>query len=449
MILNLWSPACHTERQAISPDSQPTQTNAPFLQSTFGHRPRAHQAGAAVRARWNGVDTDRNLTKSADLARAQVKDNRAVILSFVSLPLPPGPYRSVDPAGAVSYLLMKNSGLSAGARIDPRSSRLGNPMARVPATGEDVRTSALAEAAVVRSIGGTPLVRLRRFERYLGLPESIEIHLKMEWLNPGGSIKDRTALSIIHSALAAGDLAPGRALIDATSGNTGIAYAMLGAALEIPVTLVVPGSASDERKRTLAAYGANVVYSDPYEGSDGAIRLVREIVTNAPNRYFYADQYNNPANPRAHSGTTGPEIWTQSGGRLTHFVAALGTTGTLMGAGRYLASRAPVKLIGVQPAEAFHGIEGLKHLPTAIMPGIFDPSVPDRIEGIDTDEAFDAARALARVEGYLAGSSTGANLAAASRLGAELAIEDQSACIVVIGCDGGSRYLTTGLWDLD
>jgi cysteine synthase B len=322
-------------------------------------------------------------------------------------------------------------------------------MRRVPATVENERTSVLAEAAVVRSIGSTPLVRLHRYERHLGLPESIEIHLKMEWLNPGGSIKDRTARSIIESALAAGDLAPGRTLIDATSGNTGIAYAMLGAALEIPVTLVVPESASDERKRTLAAYGANVVYSDPYEGSDGAIRLVREMVANAPDRYFYADQYNNPANTAAHFGSTGPELWTQTSGRLTHFVAALGTTGTLMGAGQYLAARGPVQLIGVQPAEAFHGIEGLKHLPTAIVPGIFDPSVPDRIEGIDTDEAFDAARALARVEGYFAGSSTGANLAAAARLGSELSIEGRSACIVVIGCDGGSRYLTTGLWDLD
>jgi S-sulfo-L-cysteine synthase (O-acetyl-L-serine-dependent) len=322
-------------------------------------------------------------------------------------------------------------------------------MTKAPRTAPVVELASLADAAVVRSIGNTPLVRLHRFERHLGLPESIEIHLKLEWVNPGGSIKDRTALSIIQSALAGGDLAAGRTLIDATSGNTGIAYAMLGAALEIPVTLVVPESASDERKRTLAAYGANVVYSDPYEGSDGAIRLVREMVANDADRYFYADQYNNPANTAAHFASTGPEIWAQTAGKLTHFVAALGTTGTLMGAGQYLRGLAPVELIGVQPAEAFHGIEGLKHLPTAIVPGIFDPSVPDRIEGIDTDEAFDAARALARVEGDFAGSSTGANLAAVARLGSELAMEGQSACIVVIGCDGGSRYLTTGLWDID
>jgi S-sulfo-L-cysteine synthase (O-acetyl-L-serine-dependent) len=350
---------------------------------------------------------------------------------------------------AVCYFLMKNSGLPATSFPGRLDSRLGVAMTKVPATFAGTTLADLAEAAVVRSIGNTPLVRLRRFERHLGLPESIEIYLKLEWVNPGGSIKDRTALSIVHSALAAGDLALGRTLIDATSGNTGIAYAMLGAALEIPVTLVVPESASDERKRTLAAYGANVVYSDPYEGSDGAIRLVREIVAGGSDRYFYADQYNNPANTAAHFMSTGPEIWTQTAGGLTHFVAALGTTGTLMGAGHYLRDLAPVVLIGVQPAEAFHGIEGLKHLPTAIVPGIFDPTVPDRIEGIDTDEAFDAARALARVEGYFAGSSTGANLAAAARLGSELAKEGRSACIVAIGCDGGSRYLTTGLWDLD
>src|SRR5829696_1026274 len=327
--------------------------------------------------------------------------------------------------------------------------RLSVGMNKRPAPLVETRLTDLAEAAVVRSIGNTPLVRLRRFERHLGLPESIEIHLKMEWVNPGGSIKDRTALSIMKAALVSGDLAPGGTLIDATSGNTGIAYAMLGAALAIPVTLVVPESASDERKRTLAAYGANVIYSDPYEGSDGAIRLVREMVANGTDGYFYADQYNNPANIAAHFTSTGPELWAQTSGRLTHFVAALGTTGTLMGAGQYLRGVAPIQLTGVQPAEAFHGIEGLKHLPSAIVPGIFDPSVPDRIEGIDTDEAFDAARALARVEGYFAGSSTGANLAAAARLGSELASEGRSARIVVIGCDGGSRYLTTGLWDLD
>jgi cysteine synthase B len=246
-----------------------------------------------------------------------------------------------------------------------------------------------------------------------------------------------------------GLLGAGQTLIDSTSGNTGIAYAMLGAALDIPITLVVPGSASDERKRTLAAYGAQVIYSDPYEGSDGAIRLVRDMVADSAGDLYFADQYNNPANVVAHMSTTGPEIWRQSGGTVTHFVAALGTTGTLMGSGTFFREQGPVELVGVQPAEAFHGIEGLKHLPTAIVPGIFDPSLPDRIEGIDTEEAFAAARALARVEGFLAGSSTGANLAAATRLATEIAAAGTPARIVAIGCDGGSRYLTTGLWDVD
>ena len=309
--------------------------------------------------------------------------------------------------------------------------------------------ASLAGAAVVRSIGNTPLVRLRRLEQHLGLPSSIEIHLKIEWVNPGGSIKDRTGLSIIRAALTAGDLGADRILIDSTSGNTGIAYAMLGAALGIPVTLVVPESASEERKRTLTAYGANVVYSDPYEGSDGAIRLVRDLVASTERRYFYADQYNNEANVTAHFTTTGPEIWNQTAGRLTHFVAALGTTGTIMGAGRFFRERGRVQLIGVQPAEAFHGIEGLKHLPTAIVPGIFDRSLPDRIDGVDTEEAFEAARLLARVEGYFAGSSTGANLAAGARLARQLAEGGEAACIVAVGCDGGSRYLSTGLWELN
>jgi S-sulfo-L-cysteine synthase (O-acetyl-L-serine-dependent) len=306
---------------------------------------------------------------------------------------------------------------------------------------------AFSDAAVVQSIGNTPLLRLRRLERHFGFPGSIELFLKAEWVNPGGSIKDRTALSIVQAAFASGNLGSGQTLVDSTSGNTGIAYAMLGAALDFPVTLVVPASASDERKQILAAYGANVLLSDPYEGSDGAIRQVRTMVAESPGNLFFADQYNNSANVAAHFATTGPEIWRQTEGKLTHFVAALGTTGTLMGVGSYLRERAQVQLIGVQPAEAFHGIEGLKHLPTAIVPGIFDAGLPNRIEGIDTDSAFDAARSLARVEGLFAGSSTGANLAAAAQLGAELARGGVPARIVAVGCDSGSRYLTTGLWE--
>lgn len=310
------------------------------------------------------------------------------------------------------------------------------------------RLNLIESSAAVQMIGNTPLVRLHRLERELGLPESVSLLLKCEWTNPGGSIKDRTALSIVRAAFATGGLGQGQTLIDSTSGNTGIAYALLGAALDFPVTLVVPASASDERKRILAAYGADVVFSDPYEGSDGAIRLVRQMVRDHPADYFFADQYNNVANLAAHYTTTGPEIWRQTDGAVTHFVAALGTTGTLMGTGAYLRERGDVELIGVQPAEAFHGIEGLKHLPTAIVPGIFDPTLPNRIVGVETEEAFQGARQLARLEGLFAGSSTGANVVVASTIAQSLAQAGRSASIVLVGCDAGSRYLTTGLWDV-
>ena len=315
------------------------------------------------------------------------------------------------------------------------------------ASGIQNRLAEIERSAAVKSIGRTPLLRLRGIERHLGLPDTIELHLKAEWENPGGSIKDRTGLSIIRSAVARGELGFGQTLLDATSGNTGIAYALLGAALQIPVTLIVPASASDERKKMLAAYGAEVIFSDPYEGSDGAIRQVRAMVESDNGQFFYADQYTNPANVAAHFATTGPEIWSQTGGQLTHFIAALGTTGTLMGTGAYLRTRGQVELIGVQPAEAFHGIEGLKHLPTAIVPGIYDPSLPDVITGIETEDAFIAARLLARMEGLLAGSSTGANLSMAIGVAQKLAEEGRRGNIVMIGCDSGSRYLSTGLWD--
>lgn len=302
-------------------------------------------------------------------------------------------------------------------------------------------------SAAVQSIGKTPLLRLRRIENHLGLPDSVELYLKAEWENPGGSIKDRTGLSIVRSAIARGELGFGQTLLDATSGNTGIAYALLGAALQIPITLIVPASASDERKKMLAAYGANVVFSDPYEGSDGAIRQVRAMVEAGGGNYFYADQYTNPANVAAHFTTTGPEIWSQTDGRLTHFIAALGTTGTLMGTGAYFRSRGHVDLIGVQPAEAFHGIEGLKHLPTAIVPGIYDPTLPDMVAGVETEDAFASSRLLARVEGLLAGSSTGANLSMAMEVAQQAVTEGRPARIVMIGCDSGARYLSTGLWD--
>lgn len=305
----------------------------------------------------------------------------------------------------------------------------------------------LANAAVVRAIGNTPLLRLRRFAAEQEIAASVEIWLKAEWVNPGGSVKDRPALGIVRSGLENGRLSEGRALLDATSGNTGIAYAMLGAAIGFPVELVLPGSASEERKQILAAYGAKIVESDPYDGSNGAIRHVREMAAAHPERYYYADQYSHPANPAAHFATTGPEIWRQTDGRATHFVAGLGTTGTMMGVGRYLKQQNnEIQLVGVQPAESFHGIEGLKHLPTAIVPAIYDDSVPDRQIGVETEDAFAVARNLARLEGLFVGTSTGAALVAALQIAAEATASGQPAVVVALAPDNGSKYLSTGLW---
>ncbi|CAN5855992.1 cysteine synthase B [soil metagenome] len=303
------------------------------------------------------------------------------------------------------------------------------------------------DPAAVLAIGNTPMLSLRRFARRTGLPDSIELWLKAEWVNPGGSVKDRPALCIVKAGLASGRLGEGRVLLDATSGNTGIAYAMLGAAFGFRVELVIPENASDERKAMLKAYGANVVLSDPYEGSNGAIRQARSLAAERPDSYFYADQYSNPANPGAHFSGTGPELWRQTSGRITHFVAGLGTTGTLMGAGRYLKKQdSIVTLVGVQPAESFHGIEGLKHLPTAIVPSIYDESVPDVQIGVDTEDAFAFARELAQVEGLFTGTSTGAALAGAVRIARELAEEQAPGVIVALAPDGGGKYLSTELW---
>jgi cysteine synthase B len=314
-------------------------------------------------------------------------------------------------------------------------------------TSQSASVQLIRHAAIVHAIGKTPLLRLQRLEAHFGLSASVELWLKTEWSNPGGSVKDRPALEIVRQAIALGQLGCGQFLLDATSGNTGIAYAMLGAALDFPVELVIPGSASDERKRILAAYGATVTFSDPYDGSNGAIRLAREIAANHPDRYFYADQYANARNPQAHFATTGPELWAQTQGRITHFVAGLGTTGTLMGTGRYLKNmREDVQLVAVQPSESFHGIEGLKHLPTAIVPAIYDPLFPDRHLGVQTEEAFDTTRSLARLEGLFAGTSTGASLAGAVVVAQEADAAGAHAVIVAVAPDGGAKYLSTGLW---
>ena len=303
------------------------------------------------------------------------------------------------------------------------------------------------EPAAVLAIGNTPLLGLHRLARRLDLPDDVELWLKAEWANPGGSVKDRPALSIVRHALSSGSLVEGKTLLDSTSGNTGIAYAMLGAAIGFPVELVMPDNASEERKAMLGAYGAKIVPSDPYEGSNGAIVHARQIYAANPDIYYYADQYSNPCNPAAHFATTGPEIWNQTGGRITHFVAGLGTTGTMMGVGGYLKRQRPaVSLVAVQPAESFHGIEGLKHLPTAIVPSIYDASIPDVQLGVDTDDAYAFARELARVEGLFAGTSTGAALAGAARIAREAAADGEPAVIVALAPDSGAKYLSTELW---
>ena len=295
----------------------------------------------------------------------------------------------------------------------------------------------LLEEVVNRAprVGGTPLVRLPAYEPRAG----VEIYAKLESRNPGGSVKDRAALAIILDGLRSGALAPGRVLLDATSGNTGIAYAMVGASTGIRVHLCVPSNVTEERKRLLQAYGATLVLTDPMEGSDGAIREAQRIAAADPGRYFYADQYSNPANWRAHYNTTAPEIIQQTGGRLTHFVAGLGTGGTFVGAGRRLRESQPgATLVSVEPDSPLHGIEGLKHMATSIVPSIYDATLADRHEAVETEEAIELARHLARRQGLLVGPSSGAALIAAQRVAHDV----ERGVIVVVFPDSGERYLT-------
>jgi len=305
---------------------------------------------------------------------------------------------------------------------------------------------------IVDLIGYTPLIRLRRITRHL--PESIEIYGKAEWFNPGGSVKDRPAWNIVRTAIERGELRGGKRLLDATSGNTGIAFAMIGAALGFGVTLCMPANVSTERKRILKAYGAEVIYTDPLESSDGAIRKARALYAQHPDRYYYADQYNNPANWQAHYETTGVEIWQQTEGRITHFVAGLGTTGTFVGVGRRLREyRRDIQLISLQPDSPFHGLEGLKHLETAIVPGIYDPTLADANLPISTEDAYAMARRLAREEGLLVGVSAAAAVVGSLRV-AEAILRDAEtrgiephAVIVTILCDSADKYLSERFWD--
>jgi cysteine synthase B len=298
---------------------------------------------------------------------------------------------------------------------------------------------------ILSRIGNTPLLRLTRLTAEL---PGIEIYAKAEYSNPGGSVKDRPALDMILEGERTGKLTHNRIILDSTSGNTGIAYALIAAVKGYRVLLCLPGNASIERKRILTAYGAEVVLTDPGEGSDGAIRKCREIYESNPDRYFYPDQYNNPANWRAHYETTGPEIVEQTAGRITHFVAGLGTSGTFTGVTRRLRREIPgVGCYSAQPASGFHGIEGLKHMPTAIVPGIYDQTLADGNLWLETEDAYGMVRRLAREEGLLVGISSGANVVAALRLGRELYRNGESAVIVTIFCDGADKYLSEQFWD--
>jgi cysteine synthase B len=316
-------------------------------------------------------------------------------------------------------------------------------MADTSATLETPAGFDFRELAVVNAIGNTPLLRLRQIERHHALPHGVELWLKAEWANPGGSVKDRPALEIVREGLASGLLKPGKTLLDGTSGNMGISYAMLGAVLGFHVELVLPYSASDERKQVLTAYGVTWSLSDPELGPEGVKHLVHETYEANPVKYFYADQSANPANTRAHYETTGPEVWAQTGGRVTHFVAGLGTTGTVMGAGKYLKERNPgLEVVAAEAATYPHEIAGLKHLESGPIPEIYDAERIDRHEQIASEEAIAATRQLARLEGLFAGTSTGAALEAALRTARSVT---EPAVIVFIAPDNGSKYLSTGL----
>ncbi|TMB50962.1 MAG: cysteine synthase [Deltaproteobacteria bacterium] len=299
----------------------------------------------------------------------------------------------------------------------------------------------LAALSVARLVGNTPLVEIRHVRD--GVAPGVRILAKLEGFNPGGSVKDRPALKMIEDGLARGLLVAGKTIIDSTSGNTGIALAMVGAALGFPVKLVMPENVSLERKRVVAAFGAEVVYSDPLEGSDGAIRLCRKILAEDPERYFKPDQYNNPANVQAHYETTGPEIWRQTAGAVTHFIAGIGTGGTIMGTGRYLKEQHPgVCIVAAEPEDAFHGLEGLKHMASSIVPGIYHEEQLDQKLGISTEEAYAMVYRLGREEGLLVGQSSGAAHVAALMVARPL----RDGTIVVLFPDFGGRYLSTNLW---
>ena len=309
-------------------------------------------------------------------------------------------------------------------------------------SGEAVR----AGVSVVERIGNTPLVRLARVGREF---PHIELCAKAEWFNPGGSVKDRAALNMILEGERRGELLAGKTILDATSGNTGIAYAMIGAARGYPVRLCLPANASVERKRILHSYGAELILTDPAEGSDGAIRKARELYAREPELYFYPDQYSNPANWQAHYHGTAREIWEQTGGRVTHFIAGLGTSGTFVGCTRRLKELNPrIVCVSLQPDGPFHGLEGLKHMATAIVPEIYDAALADEDLPVATEDAYRMVKRLAREEGLLVGVSSGAALWGALELARRIP-SSQSALVVMIFPDSGDKYLSERFWEED
>ena len=319
-----------------------------------------------------------------------------------------------------------------------------NPIPRQRDHNADAAAVRLAGESVLQRIGNTPLLALDMLTQDL---PTTQLFGKAEWYNPGGSIKDRTAASIVTEARRSGKLAPGKILLDSTSGNTGIAYSMLGAALGFPVTLCVPENISPERKRILQAYGANIIFTDSGEGSDGASRIAHELAEKHPDLYFYADQYSNDANWRAHYNTTANEIWRQTEGRITHFVAMMGTTGTFVGTTRRLKELNPhVRCISLQPDSPFHGIEGTKHLGSTMVPRIYDPTLADEQHEVHTEDAHAMARRLAREAGLLVGVSAAAGIVGSLKV-AESLKRQQAAVIVAVLCDSGEKYLSERFWN--
>src|SRR5258708_645239 len=303
-----------------------------------------------------------------------------------------------------------------------------------PSGDEGVARTILARA------GTPPLIQVHLFE---DIHPGVEFWAKAEWFNPGGSVKDRPAKRMIEEAERSGELPHAKVILDSRSGNTGIGYALVAAAKGYRLVLVMPGNVSRERSQTVLAFGAEIVYSDPAEGSDGAIVQAHEMLAADPERYYMPDQYNNPNNPLSHYHSTAPEIIEQTGGRITHFVAGLGTSGTLVGTGRRLHEYNPdIQVVAVQPSSGWHGLEGLKHIPTAIRPGIYDETVHDLLIDVETEDAYDLARRLARTEGILVGHSCGAALWGAAQVAARIG----SGVVVMIFPDGGDRYLSSGLY---